>query len=127
MENQNSAIVLYQAIKSKTDEQTAHHTVAALQGTIKEEVKNETNIIIIDVKVALIDRINSTRIELLDRINSVEIKLDNKLNSIKIELLDRINSVELRLEEKISASKFQTIMWIVSMSVIQLVARYFFK
>jgi len=53
MENQSSAISLYQVIKNQTDEQTAYKGVSALQGAIKEEVKNETKTIITDTKFQL--------------------------------------------------------------------------
>ncbi len=112
MENHNTGIRLFQLIKNRTDEQTALDAMSALQGTIKTEVKYETANMISDVKIELLGKISTTEISLIERINSV--KAD--LMDVKTDLIERINS-----------SKVQTILWIVGMSILQLMARYFFK
>ncbi|WP_158795439.1 hypothetical protein [Pedobacter sp. L105] len=127
MEDQNSAIRLYQIIKLHTDEQTAMRSLDAIRGTIKGEADNHISVKTRDVKIELEDKINLVKMELIDRINALEIKLTEKINAVEFRLTEKINTVEARLTEKIDAYKVQTIMWIVSMNVIQLVARYFFK
>lgn len=116
MENHNEGIRLFQLIKNKTDEQTALSATSAIQGAIKAEVKYETANAVRDVKIELLGKISATEISLIDRINSVKEELSGRINSVKEELLERISS-----------SKIQTILWIVGMSIVQLMARYFFK
>lgn len=62
MDIQVSAIKLYELIRAKSDQKTAEDVVAALQDSIKEEVKEATNQIK-DLKIDLIDRINSAKIQ----------------------------------------------------------------
>jgi hypothetical protein len=116
MENQNPSIRLFQLIKNKSDEQTALNAVSVLQDTIKDEVKTEITGKINELKTELLERIKSTELSLISRINSTELGLTHKINSLETDLIDRINT-----------SKIHTITWIVSMSILQLIARYFFK
>lgn len=116
MENHNTGIRLFQLIKNRTDEQTALDATSALQSTIKAEVKHETANVIRNVKIELLGKISATEVSLIDRISATEVRL-----------IDRINSVKSDLLEKISSSKIQTILWVVGMSIVQLMARYFFK
>ena len=116
MENHNEGIRLFQLIKNKTDEQTALDAALVIQGAIKAEVKYETANAVRDLKIELLGKISSTEISLIERINATELRL-----------MERINSVKSDLFERISSSKIQTILWIVGMSIVQLIARYFFK
>lgn len=127
MENHNEGIRLFQLIKNKTDEQTALSATSAIQGAIKAEVKYETANAVRDLKIELLGKISSTEISLIERIRSVELSLIDRINSVKQELLTRISSSEIDLIERINSSKLQTILWIVGMSIVQLMARYFFK
>jgi len=64
MDIQISAIRLYQIIKDKTgDDKTAEEVVSALQATIKEEVRIEATDQIKDLKIDIIDRIGSAKIQ----------------------------------------------------------------
>lgn len=127
MENHSEGIRLFQLIKNKTDEQTALIATSAIQGAIKAEVKYETANAVRDVKIELLGKISSTEISLVERIRSVELSLIERINSTEKSLIERINNVKADLLERISSSKIQTILWIVGMSIVQLMARYFFK
>lgn len=64
MDIQISTIRLYQIIRDKTgDDKTAEEVVSALQGTIKEEVKAEATNQIKDLKIDIIDRISTAKIQ----------------------------------------------------------------
>ena len=112
MEDHNTGIRLFQLIKNRTDEQTALEATSALQSNIKTEVKYETANAVRDVRVEIRD---------------VKMELLGKISATEISLIDRINAVKSDLLERISSSKIQTILWIVGMSIVQLMARYFFK
>jgi hypothetical protein len=64
MDIQISAIKLYQIIKDKTgDDKTAEDVITALQASIKEEVRIEATNQIKDLKIDIIDRIGSAKIQ----------------------------------------------------------------
>lgn len=64
MDVQISTIKLYQIIRDKTgDDKTAEDVISALQSTIKEEVKVEASNQIKDLKIDIIDRISSAKIQ----------------------------------------------------------------
>jgi hypothetical protein len=64
MDIQISAIKLYQIIRYKTgDDKTAEEVVSALQASIKEEVRVEATNQIKDLKIDIIDRIGSAKIQ----------------------------------------------------------------
>lgn len=134
MENHNEGIRLFQLIKNKTDEQTALDAASVIQGAIKAEVKYETANAVRDVKIELLGKLSATEISLVEKIRSAELSLVEKIRSTELSLIDRINAVKTDLMnvkadllERISSSKIQTILWIVGMSIVQLMARYFFK
>jgi len=64
MDIQISAIKLYQIIRDKTgDDKTVEEVVSALQASIKEEVRVEATNQIKDLKIDIIDRISSAKIQ----------------------------------------------------------------
>lgn len=123
MENHNEGIRLFQLIKNKTDEQTALDAASVIQGAIKAEVKYETANAVRDVKIELLGKLSATEISLVEKIRSTELSLIDRINAVKTDLMN----VKADLLERISSSKIQTILWIVGMSIVQLMARYFFK
>jgi|GEM_PF-3084694 len=111
MENQNSAIRLYQVIKNETDEQTAHYAISALQDTIKEEVKIETNNAIKDAKIESIDLIGSFKSELVEKTNIVEFNLTHKINTVEVWLTDKITAIEVKLNTTDFKLTDKTTLW----------------
>lgn len=64
MDIQISTIKLYQLIREKTgDDKTAEEVVSVLQATIKDEVKAEATNQIKDLKIDIIDRISTAKIQ----------------------------------------------------------------
>ncbi|SEA01264.1 hypothetical protein [Pedobacter hartonius] len=130
MENQNSSIRLFQLIKNKTNEQTALDAIQVFQHAIKEEVKSETAVKFEEAKIEQSDKFNVLTV----RIGYVKTELTEKISNLKVELTERIsdvktelNDVKFDLIDRINFSKIQTILWIVRMTIVQLLARYFFK
>jgi hypothetical protein len=58
-----SSTELYELVREHTDKETAHKVVMALQQTIQEEVAHEAELQIKDLKVDIIDRISSAKIQ----------------------------------------------------------------
>jgi len=163
IEHQNPTIRMYEIIKEKTDEQTAHDAISAFQAMVKAEVSPEIVNAVneMDLKFgnrfngvesrlnSMSTRINSMEIDMNNRFNSLELDMNNRFNSLESKTTERFNSLEhhtsdrfnslerkideknnmLRLEmvERIYASKNQTIIWIVSIGILQLVSRYLFR
>jgi len=57
----------------------------------------------------------------------LKLELNDKSNELKLEFSDKINPLRVEFTDKINAAKIQTILWIVGMSIVQLLARYFFR
>lgn len=144
MDNQNPAIRLYNLIKHKTDEQTAQDAVNMLQSTVRGEVKNEISSSMsamelkfsgLEVKFSALEvKFGNLEVKLGDRIGAVEIKLGNlemklgdRISNVELKLGNRINTLEVDMIDRINSSKFQTILWIVGVGILQVVARYLFK
>ena len=138
MDNQISNIRLFQLIKNKTDETIALEAVKSLLSTIKGEVNTETIAAIKDAKAELRDETNDVKIEVTEKISDLKLELNSKIsdlklelnekfNELKLEFNDKINLLRVEFTDKINAAKIQTILWIVGMSIVQLLARYFFR
>jgi len=53
--------------------------------------------------------------------------LREKMDDMKTELTDKMNSMKTELTDRINAAKVPTILWVVGITVVQLIARDFFK
>lgn len=164
MDTANPAIVLYNIIRNKTDEQTAHFAIGGLQTMIKAESKGEVTNSVNVMENKLETKINSLELKvnnLDEKVNNLDVKFNNldmkvsnldlKLNHLDTRFNDldvkmtrfeirmntfeiRMNSFDLRLGElkaemidRISQAKVQTIVWVVSVGILQLVVYYLFK
>jgi len=89
-----SLVQLYELVRAKTDQKTAEDVVSVLQNTIKEEVKQETMTQVNDVKVDLNERVNSIKTDLTQKINDVrtdltEVRIDliDRINTAKLQTI----------------------------------------